>query len=139
MYRITRITIVCLCSILYAGLAVYDASAPTYKILGEYNLTGTTVHGIAIDSDSRRLFLAGDDGITVLNADTGAKLGDIQIKDAQDVLLIPVANGEEQGASTKGFATGNGKVIAFSLADMKPDLQKSCPRRVPLRYAMTRM
>jgi DNA-binding beta-propeller fold protein YncE len=115
--------------VLYAGPAVYDASAQTYKILGEYNLLGATVHGIAIDSDSRRLFVAGDDGITVLNADTGAKLGGLQMKDAQDVLLIPVMNGEEQGASTRGFATGNGKVIAFSLADMKTISTEELPTR----------
>jgi len=129
MYRITRITIVSLCSVLYAGPAVYDVSAQTYKTLGEYNLPGATVHGIAIDSDSRRLFVAGDDGIAVLNADTGAKLGDIQLKDAQDVLLIPVMNGEEQGASTKGFATGSGKVIAFSLADMKTTSTEELPTK----------
>jgi DNA-binding beta-propeller fold protein YncE len=129
MYRITRITTVCLCSVLYAGPVVYDASAQTYKVLGEYSLPGATVHGIAIDSDSRRLFVAGDDGITVLNADNGAKLSSLQMKDAQDVLLIPVMNGEEQGASTKGFSTGNGKVIAFSLADMKTTSTEELPTR----------
>jgi DNA-binding beta-propeller fold protein YncE len=115
--------------VLYAGLAVYDASAQTYKILDEYKLPGTTAYGIAVDSDSRRLFVAGDDGITVLNADNGAKLGSIQMKGTQDVLLIPVVNGEEQGASTKGFATGDGKVIAFSLADMKTTSTEELPTK----------
>jgi hypothetical protein len=82
-----------------------------------------------VDSDTRRLLVAGDDGVTVLNADTGVKLGSIQLKDAQDVLLIPVMNGEEQVASTKGFATGNGKVIAFSLADMKTTSTEELPTR----------
>jgi DNA-binding beta-propeller fold protein YncE len=129
MYRITVVTIVCLCSALYTGLAAHDASAQTYKALGEYNLPGAAVYGIAVDNDSRRLFVAGDDGITVLNADNGAKLGSVQLKDAQDVLLIPVMNGEEQGASTKGFATGNGKVIAFSLADMKTTSTAELPTK----------
>lgn len=119
MYRIASITAACLSSVLYSGMAVHNASAQTYKTLGEYNLSGATAHGIAVDSESRRLFVAVDDGVTVLNADTGDKLGSIPLKDAQDVLLIPVLNGEEQGASTRGFATGGGKLIAFSLADMK--------------------
>jgi hypothetical protein len=127
MDRIASITVACFCSALYAGPAVQHATAQTYKALGEYSLPGRGAHGIAVDSDSRRLLVAGDDGVTVLNADTGAKLGSIQLKDAQDVLLIPVMNGEEQGASTKGFATGNGKVIAFSLADMKTTSSEELP------------
>jgi DNA-binding beta-propeller fold protein YncE len=129
MDRIASITVACLCGALYAGLAVQDGSAQTYKSLGEYSLPGATARGIAVDSDSRRLFVAGDDGVTVLNADTGVKLGSIPLKDAQDVLLIPVMNGEEQGASTKGFATGNGKVVAFSLADMKTISTEELPTK----------
>lgn len=108
-------------------LAVHDAPAQTYKSIDEYKLSGASVHGIAVDSSSRRLFVAGDDGITVLNADTGAKLGSIPLKDAQDVLLIPVMNGDEQAASTRGFATGSANVIAFSLADMKITATEKLP------------
>jgi DNA-binding beta-propeller fold protein YncE len=129
MDRIASITTVCLCSALYAGLAVHDAFAQTYKALGEYDLAGSSARGIAVDSESRRLFVAGDDGVVVLNADTGAKLGIVPLKDAQDVLLIAVMNGEEQGASTKGFATANGKVIAFSLADMKTTSTEELPTK----------
>ena len=75
MDRIASITVACFCSALYAGLTVQHASAQTYKALGEYSLPGGTAHGIAVDSDSRRLLVAGDDGVTVLNADTGANLG----------------------------------------------------------------
>src|SRR6516225_8772979 len=103
MYRIATITATCLCAALYGGLAVHDAFGQTYKALGEYSLTGASVHGIAVDSESRRLFVAGDAEVTVLNADNGAKLGAIKMKNAQDVLLIPVMKGEEQGAATKGF------------------------------------
>ena len=129
MHRIPSITASCLCSVLIAGPAVHGASAQTYKMLHGYNLTGATAQGIAVDSQSRHLFIAGDDAVTVLDADTGAKVGSIPLKDAQDVLLIPAMNGEEQGASTKGFATGDGKVIAFSLADMKVTATEQLPTK----------
>ena len=119
MRRVTSTTAIWLCGVLNAALTVHCAYAQTYKTVGEYQLPGTTANGIAVDSEGRRLLVAGDDSITVLNADTGAKLGSIPLKNAQDVLLIPVMNGEEQSASTMGFAAGDGKVIAFSLADLK--------------------
>ena len=119
MRRITSTTTIWLSGVLNAALTGHCAYAQTYKPAGEYKLSGTTAYGIAVDSESRRLLVAGNDGITLLNADTGAKLGSIPLRDAQDVLLIPVMNGEERGASTLGFATGDGKVIAFSLPDLK--------------------
>lgn len=96
--------------------------AQTYKAIGEYKLAGTSAKGIAIDSDGRRLFVADGDGITVLNADTGTTIGTISgLRGAQDVILIPAVNGEEKAPSTKGFASDEaGRVIVFSLADMKP-------------------
>jgi hypothetical protein len=103
-------------SILTHGLS----PAQTYKAIGEYKLSGSGGRAIAVDTEGRRLFVAGDAGIQVLNADTGASIRAIPLKNATDVLLIPVMNGEEPGASTKGFASGNGEVISFSLADMKP-------------------
>jgi DNA-binding beta-propeller fold protein YncE len=74
-----------------------------------------------VDHDGRRIFVAGSDGVTVLNADTGAALGKVEgLKDAQDVLLIPEMKGDEKVASTKGYAVDSaGHVIAFSLADLK--------------------
>ena len=102
-------------------------SAQTYKAVSEYKLPGSEVSGIAVDTVGRRLFVAGDVGVAVLNADTGASLGTIPLKGATDVLLIPVMNGEEQGASTKGFAAGNGKVISFSPADMKAQSSSALP------------
>jgi DNA-binding beta-propeller fold protein YncE len=96
--------------------------AQTYKAIGEYKISGTSAHGIAVDSDSRRLFIAGDDGVSVLNADTGAAVGTVGgLKGAQDVLLVPEMKGDEAAPSTKGFASDDkGNVIAFSLSDMKP-------------------
>ena len=112
---------------MFAWLSAHGACAQTYKSLREYKLPGASARGIAVDSESRRLFVAGDDGITMLNADTGDKLGSLPLKDAQDVLLIPVMNGDETVASTKGFATGNGTVIAFTLADMKTTATEKLP------------
>lgn len=103
-------------------LLVTALPAQIYKTIGEYKVAGTSAKGIAIDSDGRRLFVAGGDGVTVLNADTGATIGTIgSLKGAQDVMLIPGMNGEESAPSAKGFASDEtGHVIAFSLADMKP-------------------
>jgi WD40 repeat protein len=119
MHSTQKIAGVFLIGVLSAAGAVAGAAAQTYKIVGQYMLPGSTAHGLAVDSISRRLFVAGDGGIAVLNADTGATLGTIPLKDAQDVLLIPVMNGEEPAASTVGFATGNGTVVAFSPESMK--------------------
>lgn len=98
------------------------SSAQTYKVIGEYKLPGASARGIAVDMDGRRLFIAGGDGVIVLNADTGAAAGMVNgLKDAQDVLVVPEMNGEEKAPSTKGFASdAAGHVIAFSLADLKP-------------------
>jgi len=102
--------------------ALSAASAQTYKAVGEYKLNGSTAKGIAVDSDGRRLFVGGDDGVTVLNADTGASIGIIAgLMKVQDVLLIPEMNGDERAPSTKGFASdASGHVIVFSMADLKP-------------------
>lgn len=118
MTRLLRIST----SYLFAALLAGTLSAQTYKAIGEYRVPGTTAKGIAVDSDSRRLFVAGSDGIAVLNADTGAAMGTVSgLRGAQNVLLIPVMNGEEPAPSTKGFASDDsGHVVAFSLADMKP-------------------
>lgn len=109
----------CLLSIALFAAAGSTTSAQNYKAVGEYKLPGSSASGIAIDTAGRRLYIAGDDGIAVLNADTGASLGTVPLKNATDVVLIPVMNGDERGASTKGFAAGDGEVISFSLADMK--------------------
>lgn len=131
MHRVTSDKVLWLGTALCVWLTAPQAFAQTYKAIGEYKLPGISARAIAIDSESRRVFVAGDDGITVLNADTGDKIGRIELKDAQDVILIPVMNGEEQGASTKGFATGNGSVIAFSLADQKTTATEKLPTSGP--------
>ncbi len=110
------------CFLTFSLAAVQFASAQTYKAIGEYKLPGTSAKSIAVDTDGRRLFVAGDDGVTVLNADSGATVGKVEgLKDAQDVLLVPEMKGDEKAPSTKGFASGaDGRVVAFTLADLKP-------------------
>ncbi|HEV2484722.1 MAG TPA: hypothetical protein VGT08_04240 [Terracidiphilus sp.] len=95
--------------------------AQTYKVIATYKLSGTSAKGIAVDTGRRHLFVAGDDGVAVLNADTGATVGTIDgMKDARDVLLVPEIDGGEAGHFTKGFASDEvGHVIAFSSVDMK--------------------
>ena len=105
-----------------------SAFAQTYKITGEYKLSGGAAHAIAVDSASRKVFVAGDEGVSVLNADTGAEMGSIPLKGAQDVLLVPVMNGEEPAASTTGFATGQGRAVRFSVADMKVAAEARLPQ-----------
>jgi len=118
MSRIPQSTGYLLCIMLLASTGRV-MSAQNYKVISEYKLLGSSATGIAVDAAGRRLFIAGNDGVAVLNADTGASLGIIPLKNATDVLLVPVMNGDKRGASTKGYATGDGKVISFSLADMK--------------------
>jgi DNA-binding beta-propeller fold protein YncE len=99
--------------------AVAIASAQNYQAVGEYKLPGASAKRLAVDTASRRLFVAGDEGIAVLNADNGSSLGTIPLQGAEDVLLIPVMNGDEIAVSTKGFATAKGKIVSFSPVDLK--------------------
>ena len=117
MNRPSQILVACYCGFLFAPVM----PAQTYKALGEYKLTGASAKGIAVDSIGRRLFVAGGDGVVVLNADTGAAMGTISgLKGAQDVLLIPELKDDQKTPSTKGFASdATGHMVAFSLADMK--------------------
>jgi hypothetical protein len=96
--------------------------AQAYRELTEYKLDAAPTSGIAVDSQSRRLFAGTADGIAVLNADTGAPLGKITgLTHTHDVLLIPPAENDDHAQITKGFAgDDSGHVIAFSAADMKP-------------------
>lgn len=126
MSRIFQSTRRMLCFVLLAAMG-HVMSAQSYKVISEYKLPGSGAAGIAVDAAGRRLFIAGNDGVAVLNADTGASLGLIPLRNATDVLLVPVMNGDERGASTKGYATGDGKVISFSLADMKAQGTNALP------------
>jgi len=124
----------------YSFVVLLAAALPaqTYKGIGEYKVAGTSAKGIAVDSEGRRLFVAGSDGVAVLNADTGVSMGIVGgLTGGQDVLLIPAMNGEEPAPSTKGFASDDsGHVIAFSLADMKPlaTIKLSTPGPASLCY-----
>ncbi len=111
--------------------------AQTYKVIDNYKLPGTSARGISADSAARKLYVAGDDGVAVLNLDTGAKLGMISLKQADDVLLPPATPESDDEAESAGsasthsrkmaFASGHGSVIAFSLADLKPAPAQALP------------
>ncbi|HEY4049850.1 MAG TPA: hypothetical protein VGM27_23560 [Acidobacteriaceae bacterium] len=117
----------CLSPLLFASAS----RGQTYKAVGEYKLSGSNARGIAVDAKNRRIYVAGDEGVAVLNADTGANVGTVPFPGARDVLLIPVMTGEEQGAPVKGFATGDGSVISFALADLKPSHAQKLPTAGP--------
>jgi DNA-binding beta-propeller fold protein YncE len=105
------------------------AVAQSYHALAEYTLPGSSANGIAVDAVGRRLLVATDVGVAVLNADTGASLGMVPLKDATGVLLVPPASDDEHGASTRGFAASSEEVISFSLADLKPHNAGTLPTR----------
>ena len=106
-------------SVVVLLLATFAASAQTYKPAGEFKLPGTSARSIAVDSVTRRLYVTSDEGVTVLNADSGEKIGTVVFKGAQDILLVPQMNGEEKVASTIGYVSADGRVARFSLTDMK--------------------
>ena len=93
--------------------------AQTYKAVTEWKLPGSTANAIAVDSESRKAFVAGDSGVAVLNADDGSSLGTVALPAAKAVLLIPVMNGEEAAPSTTGFAIAAGKAARFNVGDLK--------------------
>ncbi len=108
-------------SLVFAACMVsITCSAQSYKALDRYKLHGGSARGVAVDSTARRLYVAVDDGIAVLNIDTGAEVGSIPLKHADDVLLLPSKSDETGISPTMGFASGQGSFIAFSLADLKP-------------------
>ncbi len=102
-----------------ACIVTIPCSAQSYKVLDRYQLHGASAGGIAVDSVARRLYVAVDEGIAILNLDTGAEVGNIPLAHADDVLLLPRQAGESGSAPVMGFATGMGSFIAFSLADLK--------------------
>ena len=112
-------------------------SSQTYKTIGQYKLSAAA-KGVAVDSAGRRIFVAGGDGVQALDADSGASLGVIgELKNAQDVLLIPVMNGDERTPSRRGFASDDqGEVILFSLTDLKQisSVKLQTPGRSTLCY-----
>ena len=104
------------------ALCVLSSSAgiaQTYKVTAEWKLPGAAANTIAIDSESRKVFVGGDSAISVLNADDGSTLGSVPLAGAQSVLLIPAGNDEEPAASTTGFAVANGRAVRFNVSDLK--------------------
>lgn len=109
-----------ICAVLL--LTATHLNAQTYRELAQYKLPTAATSGVAVDSQSRKLFVGTAEGVEVLNADSGASLGRIGgITRTHDVLLVPAAEGDEHAKITKGFASDDsGHLIAFSVADLKP-------------------
>ena len=108
--------------VIVACIMSIPCSAQSYKILDRYKLHGASVGGIAVDSAARRLYVAVDDGVAILNLDTGVEIGSVPLAHAEDVLLLPHGAGESDMAPIMGFASGQGGFVAFTLADLKPTL-----------------
>ena len=106
-------------SALFVLLGALISTAQTYKPVTTYKLTNGPA-AIAVESVSRRLYVAGSGGVEVLNADTGKAMGAIVgIKDATDVLIVPVMTDDSPAASSTGFAATASGVSMFDLASAK--------------------
>lgn len=116
------------------------SGAQTYKQIAEYKLPGAAVGGIAVDAASRRILVATAEGIAVLNADTGARIGLVPLRGAQDVLVIPEPVAEAADEDTdepaeanapaknpaahpaaRAYATGDGHIVSFTVDTLKPE------------------
>jgi DNA-binding beta-propeller fold protein YncE len=108
------------CVALLIAMTATCASAQSYKAIGEYKLPGASATGIAVDTAGRRLYVAGDTGVAVLHADTGAAQGTLAgTAGAQDVLVVPVMDDEAPGASITAFASTAAGVVSIDLASGK--------------------
>lgn len=95
------------------------SSAQTYKPVTTYKLTYGPA-AIAVESVSRRLYVAGSGGVEVLNADTGKVIGGIAgVKNATDVLIVPAIADDSPAAASTGFAATTSGVSMFDLASAK--------------------
>lgn len=107
--------------LLAACLPAAPLFSQTYKVIAQYKLPGNAVGAMAIDAQQRRLFVADSEGLLVLNADSGNRIGMVGgLRDAQDVLLLP--DSQKGGASIayQAYASDqHGSVIAFSPGDLK--------------------
>ncbi len=123
MDHLQKVATACCCVLVVGVVSERCMVAQTYKVVAEYKLPGATAHGIAADTAARRLYVAGDDGLTVLDLDTGAVVGNVVTKHAQDVLLIPAKQDDPENPTLKssilGFVAGEGEVTPFTPADLK--------------------
>ncbi|HEV2322886.1 MAG TPA: hypothetical protein VGS10_02940 [Terracidiphilus sp.] len=103
------------------SLMAAPAFSQAYKVIERYKLPGNAVHGLAIDSKHRRLFVADSEGLLVLNPDTGDRIGMVgDLRNVQDVLLLPASQSGSTLMADRGYATDQqGSVIAFSATDLK--------------------
>lgn len=104
----------CLC--LLACPFALSTLAQSYKAIATYRLAPGSAAALAVDASSRRVYVAGRQGVAVLNADSGQLLGAVaEITSATDVLIVPVMNGSDRKAATTGFAATSSGVSVFDL------------------------
>jgi PQQ-like domain len=93
---------------------VHAVGAAGYRILARYGHPGgAPIVAVQVDSAARRIYIAEGDRVRVLNADTGAALGDLPVPNPRGVALAP---GERRGFVTSG--SGN-SVTMFDSATLK--------------------
>lgn len=104
----------CAALALIAG-AAHAADAPEWKELKRYALGGAGGWDLlAVDEESRRVYVTRGDHMMVVDADSGKTLGDLGgLKRAHGVALVP--------ALKRGYVSSGGddKVIAFDLDTLK--------------------
>jgi len=110
------LVIACLLVCAWNLIAAAVPSAPAYQILKRYTIPGSGALGaVRVDPAAHRIYVATAGRVEVLNADTGKKEGQIPIKDARDILLVPqfkrgfVTSGA--GASITIFSTDSLRII----------------------------
>jgi DNA-binding beta-propeller fold protein YncE len=94
-----------------SAMAAGDAAAPAWQELHRYTLGGASGWDLlAVDADSRRVFLTRGEHLMVVNVDTGNVEGDIVgLKRAHGVALVPAL---QRGYVSSG---GDDRVLAFDL------------------------
>src|SRR5262245_56807881 len=114
--RVTMFRRVLLCSIVMIFSAALTATAAEYRIVKRYPIGGTETFYdyVRLDAQSRQLFVAHGNRVEVLDADTGAKRGEISGQGVHGIEIIP-------GGSI-GFATnGHDRTVTkFDVKTLKP-------------------
>lgn len=108
-------------------------AAQKYTEVATFKLHAGTALAAAVDTAARRLYVAGSEGVAVLNADSGVEVGRIAgITKATDVLLANVPAEDGRAARTAGFIVSGAAVTMFDPANGK------AAKSVPLQ-GMTRL
>lgn len=104
------IAFVLLC--LFAAAGPARAADLAYRVVSRYSVGGSAdFGGVRVDSEARRIYVAHGDGVEVLNADSGEKIGTIAVRGARDIALAPEFK--------RGFISGGDSITSFDLESLK--------------------